>query len=377
MIITEKEISTNFPEIFIGDNISTAFFDIETTGFISDNTHLYALGVAYNHNQAVFYRQWFIEDESEEKGALIQFLEFINNIKRIVHFNGTTFDVPYVVKKCEKYNLKCDLKEKINIDIYKLLLSKKKYLKFEGFKQKNIEDSLNIKRNDTYDGKELIKIYHAYQSMKNLHDAQADIEADKLFQILFLHNYEDVANLVCISHILDFKIPNNDNNYHIISKSNELVISIDYNYDSIIRNYISCFRYNDLFFNIAFEYCSENKMIITLPTFEKELKYYIPDYKNYYYLPLEDYAIHKSIGQYVDPKFRTKAKKDNCYVKKTGKFIPLSTFEKNTSIKWLSDNNIEYFKDNYTDNIVYISLDTATNNTKKLLEIIEYYMKVK
>ena len=37
-----------------------------------------------------------------------------------------------------------------------------------------------------------------------------------------------------------------------------------------------------------------------MPLLEGTLKYYYPDYKNYYYLPLEDEAVHKSVGVYVD-----------------------------------------------------------------------------
>ena len=53
------------------------------------------------------------------------------------------------------------------------------------------------------------------------------------------------------------------------------------------------------------------------------MKYFYDDYKDYYYLPREDKAIHKSIALYVDKDFREKAKASNCYTKKDGVFIPL------------------------------------------------------
>ena len=52
--------------------------------------------------------------------------------------------------------------------------------------------------------------------------------------------------------------------------------------------------------------------------YEGTLKYYYPDQQNYYYLPLEDTAIHKSIGEYVDSSARKKATAKNCYSKKEG-----------------------------------------------------------
>ena len=51
-------------------------------------------------------------------------------------------------------------------------------------------------------------------------------------------------------------------------------------------------------------------------------KYFFPNYKDYYYLPLEDQAIHKSVGTYVDKEHREKAKASNCYKKKEGIFLP-------------------------------------------------------
>ena len=39
-------------------------------------------------------------------------------------------------------------------------------------------------------------------------------------------------------------------------------------------------------------------------------------------LPLEDQAVHKSVGAFVDPEHRQKAKAANCYQRRTGTFLP-------------------------------------------------------
>ena len=44
--------------------------------------------------------------------------------------------------------------------------------------------------------------------------------------------------------------------------------------------------------------------MIKVPVFCEEMKFYYSDYKNYYYLPHEDMAIHKSVSMYVDPAFK-------------------------------------------------------------------------
>ena len=43
-----------------------------------------------------------------------------------------------------------------------------------------------------------------------------------------------------------------------------------------------------------------NQIIVELKAYHGRLKYFFDDYKDYYYLPLEDRAIHKKVGQYVD-----------------------------------------------------------------------------
>ena len=55
---------------------------------------------------------------------------------------------------------------------------------------------------------------------------------------------------------------------------------------------------------------------------EGTLKHFYPDYKDYYYLPFEDRAVHKSIGSCVDKDARVKATAASCYTKTTGFFLP-------------------------------------------------------
>ncbi|MDO4330643.1 MAG: exonuclease, partial [Lachnospiraceae bacterium] len=46
------------------------------------------------------------------------------------------------------------------------------------------------------------------------------------------------------------------------------------------------------------------------------------NYKDYYYLPCEDTAIHKSVGEYVAREARIKATAKTCYTRKSGLFLP-------------------------------------------------------
>ena len=61
---------------------------------------------------------------------------------------------------------------------------------------------------------------------------------------------------------------------------------------------------------------------LKVPIYEEELKYFYSNYKDYYYLPEEDMAVHKSVATYVDKDYRENAHASNCYTRKSGAFLP-------------------------------------------------------
>ena len=79
---------------------------------------------------------------------------------------------------------------------------------------------------------------------------------------------------------------------------------------------ISC--NNELYFLSA----RDTTAYLRIPVEVGTLKYFFPDYKNYYYLPAEDMAVHKSVAAYVDKQHRQPAKPATCYTKKQGLFLP-------------------------------------------------------
>ena len=74
------------------------FFDIETTGLSWRTSHLYLIGALFFDPAADAFtlRQWFLDRPTEEKEMLVSFFTFLSDVKRLVHFNGTTFDLPYL-----------------------------------------------------------------------------------------------------------------------------------------------------------------------------------------------------------------------------------------------------------------------------------------
>ena len=98
-------------------------------------------------------------------------------------------------------------------------------------------------------------------------------------------------------------------------------------------------------------------MKIKISVYNGGLKFFYQNYKDYYYLPMEDRSIHKSIAFYVDKNYRTKANAANCYSKKTGRFIP--QYEEIIS---------PYFKIDYSDKITYFELTNEIINQPDLIK---------
>ena len=97
----------------------------------------------------------------------------------------------------------------------------------------------------------------------------------------------------------------------------------------------------------------------------QELKFFFPNYKDYYYLPDEDTSIHKSVAFYVDKNFRTKAKAANCYSKKTGLFLP----QNEEIIK-------PFFKKDYHDKQTFFEItDEFSSSEENLTNYISHLLK--
>ena len=67
---------------------------------------------------------------------------------------------------------------------------------------------------------------------------------------------------------------------------------------------------------------SGNTARLRVPVIEGELKRFYENYTDYYYLPAEDMAIHKSVSSFVDRKRRRNATAKTCYTRHYGIFLP-------------------------------------------------------
>ena len=291
------------------------FLDIETTGFTAKNSSLYLIGTAYLDAGCWHIKQWFAETYNDEQAMLTDFFSFAAGFTHLVHFNGNNFDLPYLAQKCEQFGLPCHLDRFTGIDIYRRISPYKFFLHVPNCKQKTLEELLDIEREDVYSGGDLIGVYHTYVKTR---DEQA-------LRFLLLHNHDDMKGMLQLLPLLSFydlfncpltvkKVQaNHFVDYHGHDKA-ELLMKLEL--PTALPLPVSNLS-NGCYFS-----GEDDEGILKVPVYEEEMKYFYSNYKDYYYLPEEDTALHKSVASFVDKDHRVQASAATCYTRKTSSFLP-------------------------------------------------------
>lgn len=327
------------------------FFDIETTGLSADTSVLYLIGAVYYNKDNWKFVQWFADDSDDERKIIEEFFRLIENRKYLVNYNGNGFDIPYIKKKIKQLRLTYTFDTFESIDLYKTCKKYRDVMQLDNCKLKTLEQFWGIYREDKYSGKELIDTYKNFIKIYTLEKIQENYGENKyeksepLLNELLLHNEEDIINLLEITRINYFDDLAIGNvlykNYEI--NENFLILNYDTNISKIFTEKKKCIKIDNETTIITLE---DNILQIKTLIKKDEMKFFFTDYKNYYYLPLEDMAMHKSIATFVDKEHRQQAKASNCYLKKKGEFVYI-----------YSEIGVPVFKQNYDDTQCFCLLE--------------------
>lgn len=309
------DLPDTYPLERIGSLEELLFFDIETTGFSGDYANLYLIGCTFYQDGCWQLIQWFADTADSEVDLLHSFFSFLAHYRILIHFNGDGFDIPFLLKRCRHYQLPYDFSRITSIDIYKKIKPYRKLLQLDSLKQKAIEQFLGISRQDQYSGGQLIEVYLDYLMTHETF----------LYDMLILHNEDDLKGMPVILPILNYpdflEHPFELTGHRIVEETDcfgtprsllelscESAYQIPVAFDTI-QPPVTCLA-------------EGRRLTLTIDLYEGTLKHFYPNYKDYYYLPYEDTAVHKSIGEYVDRNARIKATAKTCYTKKEGCFLP-------------------------------------------------------
>ena len=315
-------------KVFPEKTDSFLFFDIETTGFSKDNTILYLIGCGYFIENGFQFIQWFNDDGTSEEEILLAFHDILKQKDwQLVTFNGNSFDIPYLKRHYELNELPCDIESFPSLDFYQFLKPFQSLFQMTHGKQKDWEHFLELYREDIYDGGQLIAVYKEYLMNKD----------EALLHNLLLHNEEDLLGMKYLLPLFSYRM--------LLSKDLSLIkVSPG---ESLFEKgtgsiAISCklplalpkpLNFSTSIGSISTDKNDSSILIISLPYIEETLKHFFKDYRNYYYLPEEDRAVHKSVGCYVERKYRRAAKASTCYIKKEGIFLPIPKTQKHYGIQ--------------------------------------------
>lgn len=174
-------------------NSDTFIFDIETTGLSPKFCKVILIGILYNCQDKTVIKQFFAENEDEEKELLMAFVESIKCFKRHVTYNGLSFDIGFVNYRFKKHHIDFNLDKEDNFDIFRFIKSFKSPLGLEDCSLSSVETCFDIHRDDVIDGSESVKLYKEFVESKDY----------KIMDTIILHNYEDIYNLSKLINIKD------------------------------------------------------------------------------------------------------------------------------------------------------------------------------
>ena len=189
----------------------------------------------------------------------------------------------------------------------------------------------------SFSGKELINVYQEYCQT---HSSECE-------DLLYLHNFDDVVGMTRLLPILSYNEILNGQfaiketrlesyNDHSGNRNDELYIILENDYT--IPKRVS-FKIKDFYVSM-----NGKKTTIRVPILKGTLYYFFENYKDYYYLPKEDVAIHKSVANFVDRDYRERAKASNCYTKKQSSFLPQYSEIMNPEFRKEYKDKVRYFE---------------------------------
>ena len=317
MITIEKrlDLPDTYPLERIGALEDLLFFDIETTGFSGDRSHLYLIGCTYYQDGSWNLIQWFADTQEAEPELLHSFFSFLKNYRILVHFNGDGFDIPYLLKRCRHFDLPYDFSAVTSVDIYRRIKPYRKLLSLESMKQKSIEQFLGVSRKDQYSGGELISVYEKYLMTHE----------QSLYDDLILHNEDDLKGMPAILPILNYP----DFFAQNLTLSSQQVLA-ETDFYGTRRHLLRLVCKGDCTIPVPIEYIIDpvacdlegNELTLTIDLYEGTLKHFYANYRDYYFLPEQDTALHKSLLSLAGSSARAKATARTCYTAQKDCFVP-------------------------------------------------------
>lgn len=154
-------------------------FDIETTGLSPKYHEVAMITYAYQEEQQWMLEQHMIEDPRDELLLLLHFFKMSKDYLYCVHYNGDSFDLPFLNKRLVHHHMDFHYPPQRGFDLYRHLKREKST---GGLSLKAQEKKVGYRRKDLLSGRDWVDLFQRYQEEKK------SLQKEKLL----LHNKEDV-----------------------------------------------------------------------------------------------------------------------------------------------------------------------------------------
>ena len=290
------------------------FFDIETTGLSPASSVVFMIGAAWRDENAQTACQWIEDDLSVEgeRRLLTAFFDLLAKRRPAVLYvyNGHSFDVPFIEKRCARLGLDFSFEPFQIVDLYRELSPLRPLFPLKNFKLRSMEAFLGYKRRDKLDGKELIRRFFLWKQTKD----------PAVLDLLYLHNLDDLRGTVRVFSAVTYIDFFNGafSPLDVRSGPDTLTLSLEA---------LEAFPVPASYSLYGIDFQGEGiQARLTFPLYTEGIRYYYPNWKDYCFLTEEGYAIHKSMAAYVDRSRRVPATKEQCFTY----FHPEKNFAKDT-----------------------------------------------
>lgn len=300
----------------LGNVEQVVFMDIETTGFSRMYDSVYLIGYLYYHDGRFYIEQHLAEGLGDELALLESYGELMEDYTLCVTFNGELFDFPFIEDRWKVLHIHSELPAPSSYDLLKKYRPYGKFFGWPNCRLKTIEAFLGIDREDEFDGGQLIEVFYEYARTMDL----------KLEKVLLLHNYEDLMNMPRLLRVESF--------VRNLREADVEAVRPDMESSDEIRFRVTFNTILPLTYEGCFPLCKKRSEQIGLrteagspviymrvPRVQGELYYYLPNPRDYYYLPETDTILHKSLAGTMDTTGRKQATKKNCRLRQQGCFL--------------------------------------------------------
>ena len=174
-----------------------AMFDLETTGLTPRSSFIYIIGINLYRDGEWHILQLFNDDGRSEPEMIRYFMELLEDKEVLFHFNGDTFDIPFVRGRIEKIKLQTGetisdtMSGLRSVDLYKEIRPYKYALGLPNVRQKTVELYLGLNREDQYNGGQLIDVYLSFLSSGS----------QRARDLVLLHNRDDMDGMFHLAEL--------------------------------------------------------------------------------------------------------------------------------------------------------------------------------